>query len=947
MTLVRNGSPGWLAAVAAEYAASGVLDDALVTAATAAGVGLVHIETDGSVWWSDETYRLHERPRWRRVRSVEDALTGFSPDTADRVLQAYRESVTNPDVEVRYAVIGEDGQSRELVMRGLDAGVALVHQARATSSARIGPPPVVIDVRVLDGDRAPTSVTASRPQINPEPGALDLAAALLSASPDLLLTYDIATGDIVTMSRSDPDGGELVHHLRGAGSLEGIVHLDEVDALVEWRDDLGSLMAGEVRLIEARFLLRGMWKWRELRAMEFRRTLSGELLEVMLVIRDVDDRVEGALRAAEQDRAFREVFDASPVGLAVLDEQGRFTTVNDAFCTLAGRTRDAVLATVYEALLHPEDRAAAVVARARRSTDGGASATSSERRLLRSDGVVVWVRVRTSDIDYNEETRTLVSLEDVTASKETEDQLRYDSLHDELTGLPNRRLIIDRLEQALTRSRRTRGRVAVYFIDLDDLKRINDTHPWQHRAGDILITSAAVSIREALRDTDTLGRLGGDEFLAICEDVGDDATVADVGRRILAAVRRPLQIGSELVSVTASVGVAAPEGDAETAAELIRRADSAMYRAKSGGGARLVRADTDLAPDPTGLDLVGALKRDELRLHYRPVVSLASGAVLGVTTVVRLVIPERGFAPEHEVITAMHAGPAALPIVHWALQRAVSDVRTVAPSRAEALSVWVSMPGRAAMSPSTRTALLTALAGPAGLLTAASAPSLVLDVHEVDIASMARRESVQRHLAGLTALGPLALGIQHFTADTVPVGMLQLVGAASMSLDPDLLAATADNHSVEDLVRALVAGASALGVITIATNISSYEQLEMARAVGVHAVQGDLIGPAAPLDSYSDLLHGGQMFLPAAPASASASAVTDAAAAAAAITTASPDAPEATTDHAGSTSEWVGDMAETLARQLGVALPPSPIQAHDGAHASAWIDVPEETRAET
>ena len=241
--------------------------------------------------------------------------------------------------------------------------------------------------------------------------------------------------------------------------------------------------------------------------------------------------------------------------------------------------------------------------------------------------------------------------------------------------------------------------------------------------------------------------------------------------------------------------------------------------------------------------------------------------------------------------------------------------------------------------------LLTALAGPAGLLTAASAPSLVLDVHEVDIASMARRESVQRHLAGLTALGPLALGIQHFTADTVPVGMLQLVGAASMSLDPDLLAATADNHSVEDLVRALVAGASALGVITIATNISSYEQLEMARAVGVHAVQGDLIGPAAPLDSYSDLLHGGQMFLPAAPASAS--AVTDAAAAAAAITTASPDAPEATTDHAGSTSEWVGDMAETLARQLGVALPPSPIQAHDGAHASAWIDVPEETRAET
>jgi EAL domain-containing protein (putative c-di-GMP-specific phosphodiesterase class I) len=287
-----------------------------------------------------------------------------------------------------------------------------------------------------------------------------------------------------------------------------------------------------------------------------------------------------------------------------------------------------------------------------------------------------------------------------------------------------------------------------------------------------------------------------------------------------------------------------------------------MYAAKAAGGSRVARADIGQADVSSHLDLVGALARRELRLYYQPVVSLGTGAVLGVAGALRWNHPERGLIPAHELRSALSAGAAALPIVHWCIGRAISDIRTVAPTRAEHMSVWMSVPGRAALAASTRDAIVTSIAGPDGSLTADSAPSLVLDVHEVDVASLTRRQALHRHLDDLLEVGPLALGVEHFTADLVPVGMLQLLSAASVSIDPDLLASVAENRSTEELVRALVAAASALGVITVAMHVDSPEQLAIARSLGINAAYGDLVGPAAPLDTYADLLQGGRMSLP-------------------------------------------------------------------------------------
>ena len=847
--------------VAAEYAAHGAIDDALVQAATANQVGLVRVEPDGTVWWSDESYRLHGRPRWIRVRTLADLVRSLTPAEVTAVRSAYTGSLTDPDLDLRFAAVGADGRSRNLVLRALDHGVLLVHQAGSATDRDALPVVDLRDVTEPGADDEPSGAATpvlDTPPARPEQADQQLASAVLKATPDLVLLYDLVSSRVVTMAGNERDALDIVEHLRTGGQVRDDVHPDDYPTLVDWRLALPTLDPGEVRHLDVQFKVDGEWRWREIRASEFRR-VEDEVVEVVLVVRDVHQRIEAGRRIAQSERAFREVFDASPVGLAVLDAHGRFTDVNDAFCMLAGRTRDEVLTTVYEALLHPEDRAAAVISRARMQGQPSVH-TAAERRLSRSDGSTLWVRVRTSDIEYAGDARTLVSLEDVSASKATEDQLRHDALHDELTGLPNRRLLVDRLERALTRSRRGGSRLAIYFIDLDDLKRVNDTHPWQHHAGDLLLTSTAAAVRETLREADTLGRLGGDEFVAICEDVGDDSTISDLGERILAAVRRPLTIGNETVHVGVSIGVAVADDDTETSAHLLRRADAAMYAAKSAGGARIVRAD--VLGDDVPVDVVGALARRELRLHYQPVVSLSSGAVLGVTTVVKWRHPDRGFLPTAEVRTAIGAGTSSMPVVHWTIDRAISDVRTVAPSRVDHISVWVPIPGRAALAASTRTAVAAALAGPDGTLGPESAPSIVLDIHEQDIASLTKRRALHHHLDALLSEGPIALGVERFTPDAVPIGMLQLLSAASVSIDPDLLAEAGENASTEELVRSLVHAAAALGVITIAMDVESQDHLDIARALGVHAAYGDLIGPPAPLDTYSDLLHGGRMTLP-------------------------------------------------------------------------------------
>ena len=207
-----------------------------------------------------------------------------------------------------------------------------------------------------------------------------------------------------------------------------------------------------------------------------------------------------------------------------------------------------------------------------------------QNELRRRDGTTFPVEVGVGAIEYAGKRAIFASARDITARRELENELRQQALHDALTDLPNRVLFMDRLGQALKQTERREKSIAVFFIDLDEFKSVNDN--LGHEAGDQLLIGVARRLAEAVRAADTAARLAGDEFTVLLEDLGDTNEAVPVAERILGALRPPFKVKGRQVSIAVSIGIAGASKANVTPEELLNRADEAMYRAKEGGGSR-------------------------------------------------------------------------------------------------------------------------------------------------------------------------------------------------------------------------------------------------------------------------------------------------------------------------------------------------------------------------
>jgi diguanylate cyclase (GGDEF)-like protein len=437
------------------------------------------------------------------------------------------------------------------------------------------------------------------------------------------------------------------------------------------------------------------------------------------------------------------------------------------------------------------------------------------------------------------------------------DRLVHQATHDALTGLPNRVLISDELGCALSRLRRDPvGRTAVFFVDLDGFKAINDT--LGHASGDRILREVAARLRQVVRPHDTFGRLSGDEFILVCELLAGEQAIAEIGERIIATLCEPFVLDGEPFQLGASIGVtlAAPEKEP---AELIAEADAAMYRAKQLGRGRCETYSEELgARLRRRSELERALRsaRDdgELRLHYQPEVELSSGRILGVEALLRWERAGATVMPGEFIPLAEETG-LIIPLGAWVLDEALRQARVWEEDATIARAPWtsVNLSVRQLADPEIMTRVSDAIArheiDPSKLLLEVT-ESVILDDVEAGLTV----------LTGLKQLGA-EIAIDDFGTGYASLSYLRRFPASAVKIDRSFIA-TLDDARTLAIVTAMIELGHALGLTAIAEGIETAEQLAVLQELGCDLGQGYYFARPAPADEIAALLREDEQMAP-------------------------------------------------------------------------------------
>ena len=557
------------------------------------------------------------------------------------------------------------------------------------------------------------------------------------------------------------------------------------------------------------------------------------------LILEVTESKRSGRRATDRERP---PYDNAVEGVYQSDLEGRILKCNAAMARIFGfrAARELTQLTAEEAhalYLRP-DRWREF----RRLVEEKEGIAGFESQVRRPDGSVIWISENASTI--RDAAGALIGLEgtvvEITARKRAETQLRHDALHDALTGLPNRALFMDRLRQALARLRAKGDQFALLVIDLDRFKVVNDS--LGHRAGDQLLGETARRLQRCARPQDTVARLGGDEFALLFD--GTEAT--ELAARVQKELSEPHTLaGQELVS-TSSIGIAYGAPHYQSAEEILRDADLAMYRAKARGRAGHAEFDPAMHKKAVALlqlesDLRRALERRELVLHYQAVVSLETGAIAGFEALVHWKHPQRGLLRPLEFVPLAEETGLVVPIGEWVLREACRQTRDWQLRFSPSLAVGVNISARQFLN-----------ADVVGMVAAAlresNLPPRALRLELTESMLMDNAAIAAGVLEELRTLG-VSLDLDDFGTGYSSLSYLNDFHLDTLKIDRSFLAGS------WEIVTAIVNLARGLRLTLIAEGVENDAQLEQLRKLGCEYGQGYLFGRPLQAEAMEEILR--------------------------------------------------------------------------------------------
>jgi diguanylate cyclase (GGDEF)-like protein/PAS domain S-box-containing protein len=592
---------------------------------------------------------------------------------------------------------------------------------------------------------------------------------------------------------------------------------------------------------------------------------------VIATFADITERREAEQHARQLDQrlaranSLREaILDAAPLSIIATDPSGLITAVNPAAERLLRYKAEELVDKAGLAQLHEPcelaARAAELSAELGRTVPPGLEVLAQPARLgmveerewsyVCKDGARFPVNLSVSTLrdERGEISGFLAIAYDITERKRRDEYTHHIAHHDFLTGLPNRVLLQDRMHSAIQHARRERTRVAAMMLDLDHFKRVNDS--LGHHIGDQLLKTVAARILACVRSTDTVARMGGDEFAVLLGDVKDDRVIEQVAAQIIERVAAPIEVDGHELFVTPSIGISRYPEDGDDLQALLMNADSAMYRAKVEGrrGYRLFSRDMEIAAR-NKMNLEGAmrqaLRNGEFRLHYQPQLDLRSGEVAGMEALLRWQHPQRGAVLPEEFIPVAEESGLIVDLGEWALSCACREAKLMQQQTGQAPRVAVNLSPRQFRQADLAQAIERVL-----LETGLAPAQLELEITEGVL--MSHTQQTVERLHQLRALG-VSIAVDDFGVGFSSLSYITRFPISTLKIDRVFVANLPDSAGDGAVTQAIIALARSLGIKVVAEGVENQAQLDYLRQQGCDIVQGHYFGKAMPIDEFGML----------------------------------------------------------------------------------------------
>ena len=570
---------------------------------------------------------------------------------------------------------------------------------------------------------------------------------------------------------------------------------------------------------------------------------NGQVQGIVGISRDITER-----KRAEEGLLVANAFiEATHEGIMVTDSNAKILSVNPAFTTITGWSAHEVLGKkpgVLKSGRHPPDFYVELW------------------RILRADGYwegEIWNRKKSGEtyvqwisinaiVDASQAvTRYVGVLSDITQRKNHEEKITQQANFDALTGLANRNLFADRLERAITGARRKQWQVGLMFIDLDRFKWINDT--LGHDAGDTLLVEAAMRLKACVREEDTVARLGGDEFAIVIEGLAGQEPLQNVAEKILAALADAFVLDGAPRYISGSVGVTIFPSDADTASDLLRNADIAMYQAKASGRNCSRFYSADMQADAVRRvqvehELRQALDRGGLVLHYQPMVDTHTRQVMGVEALLRWLHPTRGLLLPAEFLAVAEDCGLSNALGDWVFDEACRHWRARVDAGHAPLQTSINVSTMQARHADLRDGIVRAL-------TRHEVPASMIALELTEAVVFGQGTEPRHSLGNLAGLG-LHFSLDDFGTDYSSLTGLQCFPFDTVKIDSSIIASLPNNASGKQMVQAIVSMAHGLNLKVVAEGVENDGQLDFLQALGCDLVQGYLIGLPMPVPQFED-----------------------------------------------------------------------------------------------